>query len=116
MEGRSSTMRQRLTSFGAFCYIWLMVGFFSGTLLLVGPVGFVTAELRARGWTDEQENWLMMGVIGIYVIASAAIAWWLFRRVCTCRTRRSRIAIPITLTVAAVCCLFAWMNPTVLAR
>lgn len=109
-------MRQRLSAFGAFCYIWLMVGFFTGTLLLVGPVRFVTAEVRARGWTDEQENWLMMGVIGVYVIASAALAWWLFRRVCACRTRRSRVAIPVTLTVTAVCCLWAWMNPTVLAR
>lgn len=108
-------MRQRLTSFGAFCYLWLMVGFFTGTLLLVGPVRFITAELQARGWTDEQESWAMLGVIAVYVLASAALALWLFRRAASCRTRRMRLAIPIALTVAAVASLWAWMNPTVLA-
>ena len=35
--------RNRLRRFGTFCYVWLVLGFLSGTLLLVGPFRFLTA-------------------------------------------------------------------------
>lgn len=108
-------MRERLRSIGGYCYLWLMVGFFTGTLLLVGPVRILTTSLQSRGWSDQAENVVMIAVIAVYVIASAAIAWWLFRRVTSCRTRGTRLAIPVSVTLAAVACLWAWMNPTLLA-
>lgn len=108
-------MRKRLTSFSAYCYIWLMVGFFFGTLVLVGPVRLLTSAMRTRGWSERAEDLAMIGVIAAYVLASALIAWWLYRRVSACRTRRARVAIPATLTIAAAACLWAWLNPTVLA-
>ena len=108
-------MRRRLTSIGAYCYIWLMVGFFLGTLLLVGPVRLLTTAMRAQGWSERSEAVAMIGVIAVYVVGSALIARWLYRRVAACRTGPARVAIPATLTVAAAACLWAWLNPTVLS-
>src|SRR5947207_1670558 len=45
-----NTMRKRLLPAATFCYVWLMVGFFTGTLVLVGPAGWLANALRARGW------------------------------------------------------------------
>lgn len=99
----------------AFCYVWLMLGFFTGTALLLGPVRWMTDALRARGYQQTTENVVMLAVIGIYVLSSALLALWIVRRTARCRTRRVRFAVPTALTLAAAVCLFGWMNPAQLA-
>ena len=40
----------------AFCYVWLMLGFLTGTLVLLGPVRWLTDILRSRGYAETTEN------------------------------------------------------------
>lgn len=99
-----------------YCYLWLMVGFATGTLVLVGPVRWLTAALRSGAVSQEGENAIMIGVIVVYVIASALLTLWLFRRAATCRTARGRLAVPAGSTVVALACLWLWLNPATLAQ
>lgn len=98
-----------------FAYVWLMLGFASGTLLLVGPVRWVTAYLRDGDFAQSTEDAVMIGVIVLFVIVSALAAWlavaWMRRR----RSRPARLAIPVLLTVAAGVALYGWTNPAVMA-
>lgn len=98
-----------------FCYVWLMLGFFTGTLLLLGPVGWLTAAVRARSWEQRAEDLLVDAIIALYVIASAGLAWRLVRRMDRCQTRRGWLVIPAAMTIAAALCLWGWMNPANLA-
>jgi protein tyrosine phosphatase (PTP) superfamily phosphohydrolase (DUF442 family) len=108
-------LRAHLRPVATFCYVWLMVGFFTGTLVLLGPVRWMTTAIRARRWEQGNEDLAVQAVIVLYVIGSALIAGWLVRRINGCRTRRARMAIPLSVTMAAALCLWAWMNPTRLA-
>jgi hypothetical protein len=107
--------RNRLSRLGTFCYIWLVVGFFSGTLLLVGPVRWITSYLRTGGYRQGTEDGVMIGVIALFVILSALLAWIVVRRMNRCETRRARLGYPIALTMAAALCLYAWTNPAIMA-
>jgi protein tyrosine phosphatase (PTP) superfamily phosphohydrolase (DUF442 family) len=94
----------------AFCYVWLMLGFLTGTLVLLGPVRWLTDILRSRGYAETTENIAVVCVIVLYVATSALAARWLVRRTSRCGTRM-RIAIPSALTVAAAICVWGWLNP-----
>lgn len=105
----------RLSRFGTFCYVWLVLGFFTGTLLLVGPVRWITSYLRAGGFQQRTEDFVMIGVIVLFVALSALVAWLVVRQMGRCSTRRARLSIPVVLTVAAGLCLYAWTNPAIMA-
>jgi protein tyrosine phosphatase (PTP) superfamily phosphohydrolase (DUF442 family) len=107
--------RARLSGLGVFCYVWLMLGFFSGTLLLIGPVRWITAYLRTGGFTQRTEDVVMIGVIAAFVAGSALLAWLAVKVMGRCRARAARLAIPGLLTMAALVCLYAWSNPAVMA-
>ena len=94
----------------AFCYVWLMLGFLTGTLVLLGPVRWLTDILRSRGYAETTENVAVVCVIVLYVATSALAARWLVRRTSRCGTRM-RIAVPSALTVAAAICVWGWLNP-----
>jgi len=93
-----------------FCYVWLMLGFLTGTLVLLGPVRWLTDILRSRGYAETTENIAVDCVILLYVATSALLARWLVRRTSRCSTR-IRIAVPSVLTMAAAICLWGWLNP-----
>lgn len=99
-----------------FLYLWLVVGFFAGTVTLLGPVRWLTALVRAASWTQGRENVAVAGVIAAYLIASLALARWLLRVVLRAQRRGVRFGIPLGITVAAAVCLWAWMQPGTLAR
>lgn len=107
--------RTRLRRLGTFCYVWLMLGFFSGTLLLVGPVRWITSTLRSGGYRQATEDAVMLGVIVLFVVLSAACAWLAARWMSRCPSRPRRLALPIVLTIAAGAALYAWTNPAVMA-
>ncbi len=94
----------------AFCYVWLMLGFLTGTLVLLGPVRWLTNILRSRGFAASTENIAVVCVIVLYVATSALLARWLVRRTSRC-SARIRIAVPSALTIAAALCLWGWLNP-----
>ncbi len=102
--------RSSLKGAATFCYVWLMLGFFSGTLVLLGPVRWLTSALRDRGYPQRIEDVSILGVIAVYVGGSALVSWWVVRRMSRCGAR-VRIAVPTLLTVAAALCLWGWMNP-----
>lgn len=108
--------RQQLTRFGTFCYVWLVLGFFTGTLLLVGPVRWITSYLRSGGYRQGTENSVMIAVIVMFVAVSALLAWLVVRQMGRCATRRARFSYPLLLTIAAFISLYAWTNPAILAR
>jgi len=107
--------RSLLSRLGTFCYVWLVVGFFSGTLLLVGPVRWITTYLRTGGYRQGTEDGVMIGVIVLFVLLSALLAWVVVKQMNRCSTRRARLSYPVLLTVAAGFCLYAWTNPAIMA-
>jgi protein tyrosine phosphatase (PTP) superfamily phosphohydrolase (DUF442 family) len=107
--------RDHLRSFGTFCYVWLVLGFFSGTLLLVGPVRMLTSYLRGGGFKQGTEDLVMIGVIVLFVLFSALLAWVVVKQMGRCATRRARLSYPLVLTICAALCLYAWTNPAIMA-
>ena len=105
-----SLNRSRMKGTATFCYVWLTLGFFTGTLVLLGPVRWTTNVLRSRGFAQRTEDLAIDGIIALYVGASALLAWWLVRRMSSCGAR-VRIGVPSALTVAAAVCLWGWLNP-----
>lgn len=105
-------MKTRLLT---FAYVWLMLGFASGTALLVGPVRWITSYLRDGDFTQATEDLVMIGVIVLFVLLSALAAWllvaWMRRRT----SRPARLAVPVMLTIAAAVALYGWTNPAVMA-
>jgi protein tyrosine phosphatase (PTP) superfamily phosphohydrolase (DUF442 family) len=96
---------------GTFLYVWLMVGFFTGTVVLVGPVKWITGAVRAAGWAQEWEDTLLKGVILAYVVASLFATRWLVGRIWRSRPGPARFGIPLVATLLAGACVWAWMDP-----
>lgn len=97
-----------------FLYVWLMVGFATGTATLVGPVRWITAGLRGSTWSS-YENKVMIFVILSYIALSFFLA-----KLLTAMARRSQrmpvqLGIPGVVTVAAAGALWGWMNPATYA-
>ena len=100
---------------GTFLYVWLTVGFASGTLVLLAPARWITALARARDWGQDAENLLMMGTIGIYVVASFAVALALTRLLFQNRALAFKYSLLLGMTTLAGAALWGWGNPAVYA-
>jgi protein tyrosine phosphatase (PTP) superfamily phosphohydrolase (DUF442 family) len=96
---------------GTFLYVWLMVGFFTGTVVLVGPVKWITGAVRAAGWTQGWEDTLLKGVILAFVAASLFATRWLVGRIWRSRPGPARYGIPLVATLLAAACVWAWSDP-----
>ncbi|MDB4951013.1 MAG: hypothetical protein JWM27_3662 [Gemmatimonadetes bacterium] len=96
---------------GTFLYVWLMVGFFTGTVVLVGPVKWITAAVHAGGGSQGFENGLLQAVILAYVVASLFVTRWLVGRIWRSRSAGARLGIPAVATLLAGACLWAWSDP-----
>ncbi|HEU4556568.1 MAG TPA: hypothetical protein VFS20_01920 [Longimicrobium sp.] len=102
--------RKRWAVAAAFLYIWLMVGFVTGTGTLVGPAGWVTEGMQRAGFGQKAQDHAMQAVIIVWFFASAALTLWLLRQALH-GSRAVRFGIPIVATLAALASLGAWMNP-----
>src|SRR5689334_7518812 len=100
----------RYRTLATLLYVWLMVGFATGTVLLVGPVRWISGGMRASRFA-RFENALMVGVILAFVVASfllaRALAGWMGRS----GRPALRWGIPAALTVVAAAALWGWLNP-----
>jgi hypothetical protein len=112
---RSGFRRPSLKQVLSFLYVWLMVGFASGTLVLVAPVRWITQLAHWREWSQTTENVLMMGVIGVYVLASLAVAVALTRLLFQYRARAFKYGLVLGVTGLAGSALWGWSNPAVYA-
>jgi len=97
-----------------FLGIWLMVGFFSGTSTLLGPVRWITDYSRGNAWTDSAEKSVVLVAIALYVLLSAVVAWFLNRIVQRTAHRHIRFGVPALVLCAASASLWMWMHPTTL--
>lgn len=66
--------REKAGSLFLFLYTWLCSGFFLGTLTLLGPVRWLTSWGRESGWDQNIENWVVLGIILLLFVLSAAVA------------------------------------------
>ncbi|MDX1390076.1 MAG: hypothetical protein R3344_12855, partial [Acidobacteriota bacterium] len=97
-----------------FAFIWPMVGFSTGTSVLIGPVGWITRSLREAGVAESSENALVISVIAMYVAGSALISIALTRIVARTRERHVRLGIPLVVLVSAAGALWLWLTPEVM--
>lgn len=94
-----------------FAYLWLMVGLFSGTAVLIGPVQWITRATQAAGVGQASEDVAVKAVILLFVVGSFLASRWLLRQMFGSGRRSVRFGIPAVVTLAAGLSLVAWMNP-----
>jgi protein tyrosine phosphatase (PTP) superfamily phosphohydrolase (DUF442 family) len=102
--------RKRWPVVAAFLYLWVTVGFFIGTGVLIGPARWVTQGMEHAGFAQKAQDHAMQAVMLVFVFGSAAVSLWLLRRVLH-GTRRVKLGIPAVATIAAMASLWGWMNP-----
>lgn len=107
----AASFHSRLRTIGAFLYLWLMVGFALGTVVLVGATRWLTEAMREAGWSEARESRIMIAVIVAYVITSLLATWLLHRWRSLPGAGARRWAIPVVATGAAALCLWGWMTP-----
>lgn len=94
-----------------FLYVWVMVGFFSGTAVLIGPVRWVTQAVERAGWSQGGEDLLLKLVILSFVVGSLLGSRWLVQRMYRTRHQPVRVGIPILATMLAALTMWGWTNP-----
>lgn len=108
---RSSVKYRPATVIGFFLFTWLMVGFFTGTLVLLGPIRWVTTWMRGAELGSTAENVVVAVIILAFVIGSALFTRWLSRRALGADARAPRVLVPGFATALAGVALWGWLNP-----
>jgi hypothetical protein len=105
--------RPSLTRFATtFGFAWLMIGLFTGTLVLVLLVRWVLGLVHYWGWGQSAENRVLLSIILAFIVASFALTRVIVRRLFRLTTRRGqRIAVSLLILPGGVS-LWAWSNPT----
>lgn len=105
--------RPTLARFAAtFGFAWLMVGLFTGTLVLVVLVRWLLELLHHWGWGQTAQNRALIGVILLFVIASFMLTRALVRRLFRINSVRVRRGALAALVVPGALALWAWSNPS----
>ena len=105
--------RPTLARFAAtFGFAWLMVGLFTGTLVLVVLIRWLLELLQHWGWGQTAQNRALMGVILLFVIASFMLTRALVRRLFRMSSARARQGTLAALVVPGALALWAWSNPS----
>lgn len=96
-----------------FLYVFLTVGFVLGTLVLLGPVRWLSDAARAAEWSEGAESALVIVVILAYVAIAFVVARWLARGLGDSDGRPPawRRASPAWTTVLALGTLSLWLQP-----
>ena len=115
MYADSSKPRFTARSFLAtFAYAWLMIGLFTGTLVLVVFVRGIIGAVHGFGLGDTAESRVLMGVIVVFIAASFMVTRAVVRRLYRTESIRSRRIALGALIVPAALSMWAWSNPTAL--
>ncbi|MBI2193768.1 MAG: hypothetical protein HYU36_17470 [Planctomycetes bacterium] len=99
-----------------FATVWLMLGFAAGTIVLLGPVRWVTETARARDLSPKTENLLVILIIVLYVAATAAASALLARYERRARSRSVTAVLLVLVTLPAAAALWLWMHPALLVN
>lgn len=97
-----------------FGYAWLMIGLFTGTLVLVLFVRGIINALHEAGFGATIENRVLMGVMAAFVVASFLLTRAVVRRLYRTRSIRTRRIALGALIVPGLFSMWAWSNPTML--
>jgi hypothetical protein len=97
--------------FATFGYAWLMIGLFTGTLVLVLAVRGIMDLLQRLGWGQAAQNRLLIAVILLFVAVSFMLARRVVRMLYHQAPRTRKIAL-VALAIPAILSLYAWSNPT----
>lgn len=97
-----------------FLAFWLFVGFPLGTLMLLGPVRWLTFFTRTTERHEGLERVFVFVIIAVLVVVSGWIALVLTRVVTRTPRRGLRFVVPIVTVGIAVGAYALWLNPDLL--
>lgn len=93
-----------------FLYYWLCLGFFMGTLVLMGPVRWLAVYSRAHDWSGSKEKALVFVFIAILAVVSALCAR-LFALKTASAAKPAKAAFSGAALIVFLVSLWFWMNP-----
>src|SRR2546423_15134814 len=79
--------------FATFGYAWLMIGLFTGTLVLVVAVRGIIDLIQRFGWGQTAQDRVLIGVIGLFIVLSFILARAVVRSLYRQPARTRRIAL-----------------------
>lgn len=94
-----------------FAAIWLMVGFSTGTATLIGPVRWITTEMRDLHVNQNNEDLVVKTIIGVLILVSALISLWLTRFIVNRSQITSTFIVLSACATAAILSLWLWLHP-----
>ena len=95
-----------------FGFAWLMIGLFTGTIVLVVLVRWLLDLLQHWGIGQTAQNRTLMAVIVVFIIGSFFLTRYVVGRLYRMESRRWRRMLLATLLIPGVLSLWAWSNPT----
>lgn len=108
------SLRKNSSKFFLYCYVWLMVGFTSGTLLLVGPVQWINEWGRSMGWSHTIERVIMITIILTYVLITGWLSWYVTRKYLWQWTFTGKTVALILVTIPSAVALWIWFHPSMM--
>ena len=116
LNSKSATARinrPRMFAFLAtFAFAWLMIGLFTGTIVLVVLVRWLLNLLQLWGMGQTAQNRTLMSVIVLFIIGSFMLTRYVVRRLYRIESPRRRRITVASLLIPGVLSLWAWSNPT----
>ena len=105
-------VRSRAVRGVSFCYVWLLIGFTLGTIVLLWPVRWLTHAVQGAGGSQGLENALVIALVLLYVIASFVLALRVNSFVCSCRTSGARWSVLTIATLVSATTAWSWHDPS----
>ena len=99
------------TALGTFFYMWLLVGLVLGTIVLVGPVRYITQGMGRAGWEQSSQDHVLIVVILLYLVLSLVVTRWIVGIMFRARSRNTRWGIAAIFTLLAVATAWEWSDP-----
>jgi hypothetical protein len=97
-----------------FGYAWLMIGLFTGTIVLVLFVRGIVGALHRFGFGPDAENRVLIAVILAFIVGSFLLTRSVVRRVYRTPSVRARRLALGALVLPGIASMWAWSNPTAL--
>ncbi len=94
-----------------FGFLWLLVGFTTGTALLVGPARWISNAFRGGAQPSAVEDWLIRLLMLVLVVISFFISLWLTRGVVRSVRGEVRFGIPALAVLFTLGTLYFWFHP-----
>lgn len=94
-----------------FLYYWLCLGFFMGTLILMGPARWLAVYSRAHDWSAAKEKALVFLLIGLLAAVSALCARLFASRTSAAAAKTLKAAFAGPALGLFLVSLWFWMNP-----